>query len=134
MQILRSLTYTSLFFLNSFTVAENINVFSSPPLSIASEPYSLNLSCAECAFSYSECLENVQPAFLVRLPSAFSCYFSLLSFYFILSHFIFLGSRLTWKDHHLLDGERHAPRQQRRHLSHLMADALPCTSTAGIPH
>ncbi|EAA62532.1 predicted protein [Aspergillus nidulans FGSC A4] len=63
MQILRSLTYTALF-LNSFTVAENINVFSSPPLSIASEPYTLNLSCAECAFSYSECLENVNPAFL----------------------------------------------------------------------
>ncbi|KAL4735674.1 hypothetical protein BDV11DRAFT_195474 [Aspergillus similis] len=64
MQRLRSLSYTALFFLNSFTVAENINVFSSPPLSIASEPYTLNLSCAECAFSYSECLENVQPALL----------------------------------------------------------------------
>ena len=83
MQILRSLTYTALF-LNSFTVAENINVFSSPPLSIASEPYTLNLSCAECAFSYSECLENVKPAFLVRFPSTSSWYFYLILSYFIL--------------------------------------------------
>ncbi|KAL3447249.1 hypothetical protein BJX65DRAFT_99924 [Aspergillus insuetus] len=27
----------------------------------AIEPYTLNLSCAECAFSYSECSENVHP-------------------------------------------------------------------------
>jgi L-rhamnose isomerase len=33
----------------------------------AIEPYTLNLSCAECAFSYSECSENVHPnSYLVR--------------------------------------------------------------------
>ncbi|KAL5000010.1 hypothetical protein BDV10DRAFT_163771, partial [Aspergillus recurvatus] len=63
MQQLLSLTCIA-FFLSSLTAAENINVFSSPPLAIATEPYTLNLSCAECAFSYSECLENVHPAFL----------------------------------------------------------------------
>ncbi|KAL6238401.1 hypothetical protein BDW75DRAFT_228030 [Aspergillus navahoensis] len=60
MQQLLSLTYTALF-LSSLTAAENLNVFSSPPLSIATEPYTLNLSCAECAFSYSDCLEIVRP-------------------------------------------------------------------------
>ncbi|KAL5046627.1 hypothetical protein BDW71DRAFT_181534 [Aspergillus fruticulosus] len=63
MHQLLSLTYTALF-LSSLTFAENINVFSSPPLSITTEPYTLNLSCAECAFSYSDCPENVPPAFL----------------------------------------------------------------------
>ncbi|KAL4908554.1 hypothetical protein BDW74DRAFT_147617 [Aspergillus multicolor] len=60
------LSFTSIaLFLSSFTAAENINDLSSPPLSIATEPYTLNLTCAECAFSYSDCLENAQPpAFL----------------------------------------------------------------------
>ncbi|KAL4972359.1 hypothetical protein BDW66DRAFT_144357, partial [Aspergillus desertorum] len=64
MQRLRLLTYTALF-LGGLAAAEDINVFSSPPLSIATEPYTLNLSCAACAFSYSDCLDNVHtPAFL----------------------------------------------------------------------
>ncbi|RDW65694.1 uncharacterized protein DSM5745_09433 [Aspergillus mulundensis] len=64
MQKILSFT-TIVLFLSSFTAAENINDLSSPPLSIATEPYTITLTCAECAFSYSDCLENVQPpAFL----------------------------------------------------------------------
>ncbi|KAL2869705.1 uncharacterized protein BJX67DRAFT_378760 [Aspergillus lucknowensis] len=48
--------------LGSATVsAELFDLYSQPPLSALSKPYTLNLSCAECAFSYSDCSESVHP-------------------------------------------------------------------------
>ncbi|KAL4914519.1 hypothetical protein BDW62DRAFT_204535 [Aspergillus aurantiobrunneus] len=49
--------------LTSLTVsAENIDLHASSAASIAPQPYTLNLSCADCAFSYSDCRENTHPS------------------------------------------------------------------------
>ncbi|KAL4808104.1 hypothetical protein BDV18DRAFT_158219 [Aspergillus unguis] len=47
--------------LGSFALAENVDAYSSTTYSIASQPYTLNLTTAECAFSYSDCLPNIDP-------------------------------------------------------------------------
>ncbi|KAL2816413.1 hypothetical protein BDW59DRAFT_9990 [Aspergillus cavernicola] len=58
--LLRFLSITALA-LRSFTVsAEDPDLYSAPSLSPA-QPYHLNLSCAECAFSYGDCSENIHP-------------------------------------------------------------------------
>ncbi|OJJ56191.1 hypothetical protein ASPSYDRAFT_406754 [Aspergillus sydowii CBS 593.65] len=63
LQILHPLLVVAL---GSLAVCENIDSLASPPaLPPASKPYTLNLSCAQCAFTYGDCVNSVQlPSFL----------------------------------------------------------------------
>ncbi len=67
LQILHPLLVVAL---GSLAVCENIDSLASPPaLPPASKPYTLNLSCAQCAFTYGDCVNSVQlPSFLVCFP------------------------------------------------------------------
>ncbi|KAL3480791.1 hypothetical protein BJX99DRAFT_254124 [Aspergillus californicus] len=49
----------SVFCLGSLVSADDPNYYPLPRLS--SDPHQLNLTCADCAFSYSDCLENIHP-------------------------------------------------------------------------
>ncbi|KAL4865423.1 hypothetical protein BDV12DRAFT_149679 [Aspergillus spectabilis] len=63
--MLRQLLSLSVLYLSSVTVsAEAFDLYSVPTLSVIPQPYTLNLSCAECAFSYSDCSNTHPSAFL----------------------------------------------------------------------
>ncbi|KAL4783335.1 hypothetical protein BJX76DRAFT_258797 [Aspergillus varians] len=70
--MIRQLTLVAALALTSSTVsAENIDPYASPDPPIVSQPYTLNLPCAQCAFSYSDCVENFNlPSFLTITISA----------------------------------------------------------------
>ncbi|BCS17407.1 uncharacterized protein APUU_10235A [Aspergillus puulaauensis] len=50
--------------LSSLAVSEDIDSIDSPAVPVT-KPYTLNLSCAQCAFTYGDCINSVQlPSFL----------------------------------------------------------------------